>query len=96
MSFNWKNEIEKLNNAYERAIEANDTYAQERIAREIIQAEDLELQQMERERKEKYQMACHNLMCYSSNYAMRKPKEGFEKEWKEARDFIDQWKYLYA
>lgn len=30
-------------------------------------------------------MACHNLLCYSSNYAMNQAKEGFEEEWKQAQ-----------
>ena len=33
-------------------------------------------------------MACHNLFCYSANYLMSKPKEGYEKEWNEANEEI--------
>ncbi|ACV64875.1 hypothetical protein Dtox_4208 [Desulfofarcimen acetoxidans DSM 771] len=32
-----------------------------------------------------YEMACHNLLCYSKNYAMNQPKEKYESEWKEAQ-----------
>lgn len=34
-------------------------------------------------------MACHNLLCYSANYAMTQPKKGYEKEWKEAQEEIN-------
>lgn len=37
--------------------------------------------------KRQRDMATHNLFCYSANYAMTKPKEGYEDEWhKAARD----------
>jgi len=29
-------------------------------------------------------MAQHNLFCYSKNLGMTKPKEGYEKQWKQA------------
>lgn len=32
------------------------------------------------------EMACHNLFCYSKNYAMTVPKEGYEKDWQETKD----------
>ena len=38
---------------------------------------------------EKYHdMACHNLFCYSRNYAMTEPKEGYEAEWKQAGEEV--------
>lgn len=30
----------------------------------------------------------HNLLCYSENYLMNKPKEKFIKEWKETKEKI--------
>lgn len=30
----------------------------------------------------------HNLLCYSENYLMNKPKEEFAKEWEETREKI--------
>lgn len=30
-------------------------------------------------------MACHNLLCYSDNYAMTKAKPGLEKQFEDAR-----------
>lgn len=33
-----------------------------------------------------YEMACHNLLCYSANYGMTEPKEGYEKEWLAAQE----------
>jgi len=37
--------------------------------------------------KRQRDMASHNLFCFSANYAMTKPKEGYEDEWhKAARD----------
>jgi len=34
--------------------------------------------------REKLEMASHNLMCYSKNYAMDTPKEGYEERYREA------------
>lgn len=34
--------------------------------------------------KRQRDMATHNLFCYSANYAMTKPKEGYEEEWRKA------------
>lgn len=31
----------------------------------------------------------HNLLCYSENYLMDKPKEKFVKEWEETKEKID-------
>lgn len=31
------------------------------------------------------EMAYHNLLCYSKNYLMSEPKEGWEHEWQEAK-----------
>lgn len=33
-----------------------------------------------------YDMACHNLFCYSKNYLMDTPKEGYEKDWAQAQE----------
>ena len=30
--------------------------------------------------------ANHNFFCYSRNYAMTEPKEGFERQWKQAKE----------
>lgn len=38
-------------------------------------------------------MAWNNVFCYSANYGMTKPKEGYEAQWKEAKEkarLIDQ------
>lgn len=35
-----------------------------------------------------YDMACHNLFCYSKNYGMTEPKEGFEANWKEVQEEV--------
>lgn len=34
--------------------------------------------------KRQRDMATHSLFCYSANYAMTKPKEGYEEEWRKA------------
>lgn len=40
-----------------------------------------------RELLEKYYgMACHNLLCYSANYGMTKPRAGYEEEFKKAEE----------
>lgn len=36
--------------------------------------------------KKRYEMACHNLLCYSKNYAMSEAKEGYEAQWKLANE----------
>ena len=38
--------------------------------------------------KQYHDMACHNLFCYSRNYAMTEPKEGYEAEWKQAGEEV--------
>lgn len=38
--------------------------------------------------KKYHDMACHNLFCYSRNYAMTEPKEGYETEWKQAGEEV--------
>lgn len=44
------------------------------------------LQMTEKELLKKYyDIASHNLLCYSANYFMDTPKNGFEKDWKEAK-----------
>lgn len=39
--------------------------------------------------KKYYGRACHNLLCYSANYLMDRPKDGFEKEWEEAKAEVE-------
>lgn len=39
--------------------------------------------------EEMNQMYTHNLMCYSSNFLMTKPKKGYEKEWKEQNERLE-------
>lgn len=39
--------------------------------------------------KKYHDMACHNLLCYSANCLMEKPKEGYEKEWNEALQEVE-------
>ncbi|PHJ38637.1 hypothetical protein P378_08715 [Desulforamulus profundi] len=39
--------------------------------------------------KKYHDMACHNLLCCSANYLMEKPKEGYKKEWNEARQEVE-------
>ena len=39
--------------------------------------------------KKYHDMACHNLFCYSRNYAMTEPKEGYEAEWKQAGEEVE-------
>lgn len=33
--------------------------------------------------------SAHNLFCYSRNYAMTQPKNGYESEWNKAREECD-------
>jgi len=39
--------------------------------------------------KEALDMANHNTFCYSRNYAMSEPKEGYEDKWKEEKEKAD-------
>ncbi|MCX7841511.1 MAG: hypothetical protein N2489_00360 [Clostridia bacterium] len=39
--------------------------------------------------KKYHDMACHNLFCYSRNYAMTEPKDGYEAEWKQAGEEVE-------
>ncbi len=39
--------------------------------------------------RNRLEMASHNLMCYSANYSMTEPKEGFEAEYKEASEEVE-------
>lgn len=38
--------------------------------------------------KEFEDMLCHNLLCYSANYLMNKPKKQYVKEWEETQEKI--------
>jgi len=43
--------------------------------------------------KEMQDRAWYDALCYSANYGMTKPKEGYEAQWKEAKEkarLIDQ------
>lgn len=39
--------------------------------------------------RNRLEMASHNLMCYSADYSMTEPKEGFEAEYKEASEEVE-------
>lgn len=39
--------------------------------------------------QEMYEMASHNLLCYSQNYLMTKPKLEYVEEWKNEKEKID-------
>jgi len=47
------------------------------------------------EMKKRIDMTAHNLMCYSANMLMTKAKEGFEKEFKIARENLDLLNNMY-
>lgn len=38
--------------------------------------------------KKSLDRAYHNLLCYSQNYLMNTPKEGYEKEWESQADEV--------
>ena len=38
--------------------------------------------------KEMYEMVCHNLVCYSQDFLMSKPKAGYTKQWKEENEKV--------
>lgn len=42
--------------------------------------------------RNRLEMASPNLMCYSANYSMTEPKEGFEAEYKEASEEVESFK----
>lgn len=44
--------------------------------------------------KDCYDMACHNLLCYSKDYSMNEPKEGFEEQWRVAKEECDIYKTM--
>jgi hypothetical protein len=48
MAFNWENEVEKIHNALERAIEDRDVYAQESLTAELVQVEEYASNQQNR------------------------------------------------
>lgn len=39
--------------------------------------------------KEMYEMSTHNLLCYSQNYLMTKPKLKFIQEWKREKEKVN-------
>ena len=39
--------------------------------------------------KEMYEMSTHNLLCYSKDYLMTKPKPQFIKEWKREHEKVE-------
>lgn len=39
--------------------------------------------------KEMYNMATHNLLCYSQDYLMIKPKPKFAQEWKKEKEKVE-------
>ena len=38
--------------------------------------------------KEMYELSCHNLLCYSQDYLMSKPKSGYVKQWKTENEKV--------
>ena len=38
--------------------------------------------------KEMYELSCHNLICYSQNYLMNKPKSGYVKQWNKENEKV--------
>ena len=38
--------------------------------------------------KEMYEIVCHNLLCYSQDYLMSKPKAGYSKQWKKESEKV--------
>ena len=38
--------------------------------------------------KEMYEMVCHNLLCYSQDYLMSKPKTEYIKQWKTENEKV--------
>lgn len=46
--------------------------------------------------KEMYEMSTHNLLCYSKDYLMTKPKPHFIKEWKKEHEKVELLKGIIA
>lgn len=46
--------------------------------------------------KEMYEMSTHNLLCYSKDYLMTKPKPKFIKEWKREHEKVELLKGIIA
>lgn len=46
--------------------------------------------------KEMYELSTHNLLCYSQNYIMTKPKKGYIKEWKKEQEKVKLLQELIA
>ena len=38
--------------------------------------------------KEMYELSCHNLLCYSQDYLMSKPKSGYNKQWNKENEKV--------
>ena len=38
--------------------------------------------------KEMYELSCHNLLCYSQDYLMSKPKSGYSKQWNKENEKV--------
>ena len=38
--------------------------------------------------KEMYELSCHNLLCYSQDYLMNKPKSGYTKQWNKENEKV--------
>lgn len=36
-----------------------------------------------------YNISVHNLFCCSANYAMTKPRKGYEKDFQEANEIVE-------
>lgn len=46
--------------------------------------------------KEMYEMSIHNLLCYSNDYLMTKPKPKFVQEWKREKEKVNLLKGMIA
>lgn len=46
--------------------------------------------------KEMYEMSTHNLLCYSKDYLMTKPKKQYIKEWKREHEKVELLKGIIA
>lgn len=46
--------------------------------------------------KEMYEMSTHNLLCYSKDYLMTKPKPQYIKEWKKEHEKVELLKGIIA
>lgn len=46
--------------------------------------------------KEMYEQSVHNLLCYSQDFSMTKPKEKYVDDWKKERQKVSLLKELIA